>query len=383
MMKQEKLDQMLAALGQEIEEEQLSKGAEKHDFSEKYQHKKQELLSLAEQQNKKKTVCRNRIIKHILQTAAVLIIVSGISFTAYATAKNDRAIQVDIKEHKVLQKLLIEVKRKKEAEECVVVPEYLPEGYMDWDRDIGIGKYSFGGVRAADGITIAEHNRMEEEELPYEAYEIWKTGNTKNLLVDKGEGNGYRWNMLLFDEKKGHIVQIFAAHFIPKEEVLKIGKHIKIYEKEDFPKMKKEEIEKKTVQIGDKIEYPEYAKGCSLQVTDIVFSNLKDESSGKEMEVTIKLENTTDKLWEELPVCPLFWSPAMEEIDMEDDNCKIRELPVEIEGGIPDNPDNKIYYVKLKPHSEKEVHLTYIVPTKGLKEGYLEFFGEFCMKVKK
>ena len=39
MMKQEKSDQVLAALGQEIEEEQLSKGAEKHDFSEKYQHK--------------------------------------------------------------------------------------------------------------------------------------------------------------------------------------------------------------------------------------------------------------------------------------------------------------------------------------------------------
>ena len=177
--------------------------------------------------------------------------------------------------------------------------------------------------------------------------------------------------MMLFDEKKGHIVQIFAAHFIPKEEVLKIGKHIKIYEKEDFPKMKKEEIEKKTVQIGDKIEYPEYAKGCSLQVTDIVFSNLKDESSEKEMEVTIKLENNTEKLWEELPVFPLFWSPAME------------EMPVAIEGGIPANPDNKIYYVNLKPHSEKEVRLTYIVPTKGLKDGYLEFFGEFCMKVKK
>ena len=29
------------------------------------------------------------------------------------------------------------------------------------------------------------------------------------------------------------------------------------------------------------------------QVTDIVFSNLKDESSEKEMEVTIKLENNT------------------------------------------------------------------------------------------
>ena len=333
---------------------------------------------MAEQQNKKKTVFCNRIIKRILQTAAVLIIVSGISFTAYATAKNNRAIQVEIKEQNIIKKLSIEVKRKKESEEIVAVPEYLPDGYEEWD----VGRYSLGGVWAADGISIAESNGMEEEELPYEAYEIWKTGNTKNLLVDKGEGNGYRWNMLLFDEKKGHIVQIFAAHFIPKEEVLKIGKHIKIYEKEDFPKMKKEEIEKKTVQIGDKIEYPEYAKGCSLQVTDIVFSNLKDESSQKEMEVTIKLENNTEKLWEELPVYPLFWSPAMEEIDMEDDNCKIRELPVEIEGGIPDNPDNKIYYVKLKPHSEKEVHLTYIVPTKGLKEGYLEFFGEFCMKVK-
>lgn len=135
--------------------------------------------------------------------------------------------------------------------------------------------------------------------------------------------------------------------------------------------MKKEEIEKKTVQIGDKIEYPEYAKGCSLQVTDIVVSNVKDEASKKEMEVIVKLENTTDKLWEELPVVPLFWSQSME------------EMPVAIEGGIPDNPDNKTYYVNLKPHSEKEVHLTYVVPTKGLKDGYLEFFGEFCMKVKK
>lgn len=219
MMKQEKLDQMLAALGQEIEEEQLSKGAEKHDFSEKYQHKKQELLSLAEQQNKKKTVFRNRIIKRILQTAAVLIIVSGISFTAYATAKNNRAIQVEIKEQNIIKKLSIEVKRKKESEEIVAVPEYLPDGYEEWD----VGRYSLGGVWAADGISIAESNGMEEEELPYEAYEIWKTGNTKNLLVDKGEGNGYRWNMMLFDEKKGHIVQIFAAHFIPKEEVLKLS----------------------------------------------------------------------------------------------------------------------------------------------------------------
>lgn len=373
MMKQEKLDQMLAVLGQEIEEEQLSKGAEKHDFSEKYQHKKQELLSLAEQRNKKKTVFRNRIIKRILQTAAVLMIVSGISFIAYATAKNNRAIQVEIKEQNIIKKLSVEVKRKKESEEIIAVPEYLPDGYEEWD----VGRYSLGGVWAAEGISIAESNGMEEEELPYEAYEIWKTGNTKNLLVDRGEGNGYRWNMLLFDEKKGHIVQIFIAHFISKEEVLKIGKNIKIYEKEDFPKMKKEEIEKKTVQIGDKIEYPEYAKGCSLQVTDIVVSNVKDEASKKEMEVIVKLENTTDKLWEELPVCPLFWSPAMEA-----DHCQIREMPVGIEGGIPDNPDNKIYYAKLKPHSKKEVHLTYIVPTKGLNDGYLEFFCEFCMKVK-
>ena len=45
-------------------------------------------------------------------------------------------------------------------------------------------------------------------------------------------------------------------------------------------------------------------------------------------------------------------------------------------------PRIAIYYAKLKPHSKKEVHLTYIVPTKGLNDGYLEFFGEFCMKVK-
>lgn len=199
---------------QEIEEEQLSKGAEKHDFSEKYQHKKQELLSLAEQQNKKKTVFRNRIIKRILQTAAVLIIVSGISFTAYATAKNNRAIQVEIKEQNIIKKLSIEVKRKKKSEEIIAVPEYLPDGYEEWD----VGRYSLGGVWAEEGISIAEHNGMEEEELPYEAYEIWKTGNTKNLLVDKGEGNGYRWNMLLFDEKKGILFRYLQLILFQKKK---------------------------------------------------------------------------------------------------------------------------------------------------------------------
>ena len=158
---------------------------------------------------------------------------------------------------------------------------------------------------------------MEKEKIPYENCEIWKDGRVKNLLIDGGEEAEYRWNLMQFYEEEGYVVEMFAASFIPKEEVLEIGKQIKIYEKDEFSESEKEKITKEKITLGEKIEYPDYAKGCSLQVTDITFSEVEDEvhkidGPVKKLEVAVKLQNTTDKLWEELPVYPVFYSPLME-----------------------------------------------------------------------
>lgn len=363
-------------LGQEIEEEQFWKEEQIHDFSKDYQNKKQRLLSLAETNREKKTMFHNYVIRRILQAVAAVIIVVGISFTVYAMTKNGEAIQVEIE--KGAQTIFVEVERKKECADVIAVPEYLPEGYEVWDEEkekYSLGKYSFGGVWGANGITILVDEWMEKEQFPYKTCEIWQTGNVKKLLIDRGEESGYRWGLLQFYEKEGYVVQMFAASFIPKEEVLEIGKQIKIYEKDDFYEREKEKSINKKVTLGEKIEYPNYAKGCSLQVTDIVFSEVEDEvhkidGPVKKMEVTVKLQNTTDKLWEELPVYPVFYSPLME-----------NEPPYDLKGGVSDSKYNGKYYVRLEPHSEKEVYFTFIVAEEGLEEGYLEFFGKDNLKL--
>lgn len=363
-------------LGQEIEDEQFWKEEQTHDFSKDYQNRKQSLLSLAETKKEKKAVFHNYIVKRILQAAAAVIFVVGISFTAYAMTKNRKAIQVEIKQG--IQTIFVEVERKKECADVIAVPEYLPEGYEVWDEEkekYSLGKYSFGGVWGANGITIAVSDLMENEKIPYENCEIWKDGNVKKLLIDRGEEPGYRWNLMQFYEEEGHIVQMFAASFISKEEVLEIGNQIKIYEKDEFSESEKGKITKEKVTLGEKIEYPDYAKGCSLQVTDVTFSEVEDEvhkidGPVKKLEVTVKLQNTTDKLWEELPVYPVFYSPLME-----------KEPPYDLKGGVFDSKYNGKYYVRLEPHSEKEVYFTFIVSEEGLEEGYLEFFGKDYLKL--
>ena len=376
-MKQEKkLDQIMEKLGQEIEEEQFWKEEQIHDFSKDYQNKKQRLLSLAETNREKKTMFHNYVIRRILQAAAAVIIVVGISFTVYAMTKNGEAIQVEIEEG--AQTIFVEVERKKECADVIAVPEYLPEGYEIWDEEkekYSLGKYSFGGVWGANGITIQVNDWMEKEKIPYENCEIWKDGRVKNLLIDGGEEAEYRWNLMQFYEEEGYVVEMFAASFIPKEEVLEIGKQIKIYEKDEFSESEKEKITKEKITLGEKIEYPDYAKGCSLQVTDITFSEVEDEvhkidGPVKKMEVTVKLQNTTDKLWEELPVYPVFYSPLME-----------NEPPYDLKGGVSDSKYNGKYYVRLEPHSEKEVYFTFIVAEEGLEEGYLEFFGKDYLRL--
>ena len=185
----------------------------------------------------------NCVIRRILQAAAAVIIVVGISFTAYAMTKNRKAIRVEIKEG--IQTIFVEVERKKECADVIAVPEYLPEGYEVWDEEkekYSLGKYSFGGVWGANGITILVDEWMEKEQFPYKTCEIWQTGNVKNLLIDRGEEPGYRWGLLQFYEKEGYVVQMFVASFIPKEEVLEIGKQIKFMKKMIFMKEKKRNL---------------------------------------------------------------------------------------------------------------------------------------------
>lgn len=239
-------------LGQEIEEEQFWKEEQIHDFSKDYQNKKQRLLSLAETNREKKTMFHNYVIRRILQAVAAVIIVVGISFTVYAMTKNGEAIQVEIE--KGAQTIFVEVERKKECADVIAVPEYLPEGYEVWDEEkkYSLGKYSFGGVWGANGITILVDEWMEKEQFPYKTCEIWQTGNVKKLLIDRGEESGYRWDLLQFYEKERYVVQMFAASFIPKEEVLEIGKQIKIYEKDDFYEREKEKSINKKVTLGEK-----------------------------------------------------------------------------------------------------------------------------------
>ena len=86
-----------------------------------------------------------------------------------------------------------------------------------------LGKYSFGGVWGANGITILVDEWMEKEQFPYKTCEIWQTGNVKKLLIDRGEESGiWMGSALRFYEKEGYVVQMFAASFYsPKKKYWK------------------------------------------------------------------------------------------------------------------------------------------------------------------
>ena len=83
-------------------------------------------------------------------------------------------------------------------------------------------------------------------------------------------------------------------------------------------------------------------------MTDIVFSEVEDEvhkidGPVKKMEVTVKLQNTTDKLWEELPVYPCFTAHLWK---MNRHTTLKEEF---LTASIMES-----HYVRLEPHSEKE-----------------------------
>lgn len=436
-------------LGQEIERQQFDSAQEIHEFSNKYEMQKKELLKTLERGDKS-----GKGIRKLLQAAAVFAILVGLSITAYALASQKPAMEAVITNTKETKTMSFEIKRNKAPGSSYIhiTPGYLPLGYEAWAYE----KYSYGGVAAAGGLTISSY-AAEKDTYEYEAYEEQQIGDARTIILDKGiDGDYPRWFVLMFYEQEGHTIAVWGDKEIEKEELLKICENLTYEEvsEKEYREIANEPLEKekgpvpdsKILELNQKTEFPEYARGFYLQVTDIRISDkVKTELLGEEttnglefveqfitedkefasfkrkafyqrenkvestvevlntvsvknVEVAIRIENTTDKETDDLPIYPLFKK-------LEKKTAETYEVTEQISGyreengflgfeeyrlgGVPyyfdssaNTGENRFFYTHMLPNSEKEVHFSFAVPEDELETGYIQLWREYYIKIK-
>lgn len=203
-------------LGQEIERQQFDSVQEIHEFSSGYEKQKKELLRKLETKNKKMIG-----IRKMVQVAAVFVILIGFSVTVYAVTSHTPAMRAVITNNKETKTVSFEIKRNKKSkpQHIDITPIYLPPGYEEWEY----GKYSYGGVWAAAGLTIQYYDYIEKDRYKYEHYEERQIGDAKAIILDNGIESDYpRWFVLMFYEEDGHTIAVWGYKEIKKEELLKV-----------------------------------------------------------------------------------------------------------------------------------------------------------------
>ncbi len=164
---------------------------------------------------------------------------------------------------------------------------YLPAGYEESED----GKYSLGGERGRNGLTITDEGwcpnwgqAMEYIVSDVSNAETLQFQDAQGVLITH-EGYEYPYNMNLYYEESGHIVSVYAAQEVSREELMKVCENLEITEKEgsaeETPVFKIPESEEaERIYIGaDHIKnvgdiFPSaFNDGVNLKVTDITIKD--------------------------------------------------------------------------------------------------------------
>lgn len=213
-MSEKKLNQILKQLGRKVQEEQYENPVKPHEFSDEYKNKKQQLLQSLD-------VKKTRKIRRPLGVVAALAVVVCASLTVYAATK---MIDVMLTANETEDSVAIAVSKKTDdyIAPIEITPEYLPDEYAEWVK----GKYSLNGEWAGDGLTIVDAGYYQNYTVPdVSEYEEQQIGEAKAVILNR-VGYGYPWQIYLFYETTGHVIQIFGSEELSKEEMLKVCENI-------------------------------------------------------------------------------------------------------------------------------------------------------------
>lgn len=199
-------------IGQLEERERFEICMENHVFSDEYQMKKQRLLNSVEKNQKKMYKFRS-----MTSVAAAAALILGISATTYAAV---RGIQAIITEDEEKNEVSYEIN--KESDDYIppirITAGYLPEGYQEWES----GKYSPDGEWGAKGITIINAGRIQTgKATDVSNYEEQQIGEARAVITES-KGYDYPWDIYLFYEEDGYVIEVVGCDELSKEEMLKV-----------------------------------------------------------------------------------------------------------------------------------------------------------------
>lgn len=206
------MDYLLEKIGQLEEERQYDICTENHVFTDEYEIKKQRLLNTMEKNQKKEYK-----IHSFTSVAAALALVVGLSVTTYAAVKG---IQAVISEDKEKNTVTYEVNH--EPDDYIppieITAGYLPEGYQQWEEC----KYSPNGEYGANGISILDAGYLQNYSIgDVSQYEEQQIGDAKAVIIER-KGYTYPWDIFLFYEEEGHVIEVMGCDSLSKKELMKV-----------------------------------------------------------------------------------------------------------------------------------------------------------------
>lgn len=291
-MSKKDLDEILRNLGKEVEEEQYNQSIINHEFSEDYKVKRQSVLNSLDTKNQKK------IRKPFVAAAAAALIFCA-SLTVYAASK---MFSVTTTPSEAEDGINIEVS--KHTQDYIppieITPEYLPEGYAAFEE----GKYSLNGEWAGDGLTIVDAGYYKSYFVPdVSDYEELQIGDAKAVLLYRNS-YGYPWQIYLFYEETGHVIQVFGSDAFSKDEIVKVCENLsykEVPEKDPdhtYSAFAYEAVEEEEIIVGSMIE-----ENNRIGIGDMApcFGMIDDNILlSEEVEYSVKSINITDQVQTEL-----------------------------------------------------------------------------------
>lgn len=231
MNKKEEFDKLMYLLGEENSIEQLNHPIINHKFSDEYKSKKEELINKYGSYNGEaideslsaSTVVRKSRSKRFVILSVAIVAMLAISITALGIATR---YDVKANRNEETGTFTLDVKpifKNDKVPEIKVIPQYLPEGYVEV-KDTP-GKYHISS-RSNGGITILPaYSPYDFKDIYVSSVEDKTIGGVKAKVLTR-DGIDFRYIIYLLYENDGQIIKLYGHETVPLEELIKVAENI-------------------------------------------------------------------------------------------------------------------------------------------------------------
>ncbi len=319
MNKKDEFDKLMYLLGEEKSIDQLNHQARKHKFSEEYERRKLELINEYKGSNGEtidadlstSAVGRKSRSKRFVILSVAIIAMLAISITALGIATR---YEVKANRNEETGTFTLDVKpifKNDKVPEIKVVPQYLPEGYVEV-KDTP-GKYHLSGSGSTGGITILPvYSPYDFKDIYVSSVEDKTIGGVKAKVLTR-DGIDFRHIIYLLYENDGQIVKLYGHETVPLEELIKVAENITYNEIPgsfvDIPAYSsgyvnnKDEVVENTIQEPVEREFfginEERKDFIAIEKADLSYTvkniEVMDEAPDLKQEYFARIENVVDK----------------------------------------------------------------------------------------